>query len=187
MGRKPIIVTAIVALGTIGAASAIHATQSSEHGWFDRAAYFGEDGHHQYAGMGRRGHRGHRFMMKRICGPEREERIDDVLNLVESFVQMNPTQLSAWNALAKEVRASNEPVERACTTLKAEGESTSLPARISRMETLLGTGYELVQRIRPKFESFYETLSPEQQKALDRMTKRHRHGHKHLSPVAHDL
>ena len=51
-------------------------------------------------------------MMSRLCGPEREQRVEDVLHFVESFVQMDANQQAAWVELASEVRASNAPVDQ---------------------------------------------------------------------------
>ncbi|MCH9674548.1 MAG: Spy/CpxP family protein refolding chaperone [Gammaproteobacteria bacterium] len=159
-GTKWLVGAAFVAAGTLGA-GALYANQHIAEGGYMHKQF---GGHH---GKGR--------MMRKLCSESRDEHIEDVINVVENFVEMTPDQQAAWGSLTDEVRASSARVDAACEELQATGRPSSLPQRLAVAETLMGAGYDVVQRLRPQFDAFYATLDADQQAALERMAKHRRH------------
>ncbi|MEM7253452.1 MAG: Spy/CpxP family protein refolding chaperone [Pseudomonadota bacterium] len=118
--------------------------------------------------------RGH-YMIGKLCGGQHQSRIDDVLGVVESFVDMDETQRASWDALVAEVRASSGTVDAACAEVTEAGMPASIPDKLALAETVLGASLDIMQRVRPEFTAFYATLSPEQRESLERLASHRRH------------
>lgn len=131
-----------------------------------------------FGGPGRGGHMGRRggHGMAMICGEHRDERLDRMINMVESFVDLEAGQQDAWNRLTETLRASSAAVGETCEEIEAAGEPDTAPEKLARMETMMATGLGAMRDVRPAFEAFYETLNEKQQKALDDLAE-HRRRH----------
>ena len=118
---------------------------------------------------GRYHHRGKG--MKHLCSDERTKKLEDGIQFVEAFFSFNEEQQKAWGNLATTLREGSVTIGKYCDNL---GERpTTAPEKLARAETMLAAGHELVQDIRPSFESFYGTLDAKQQAALDKLHQRH--------------
>lgn len=123
---------------------------------------------HRWHGGGHEG--GPRGGLRHLCSPERSERVEQMLEAISGFVNFSAEQQRAWDALSQTVQEVNTDFDARCQGLD-EAPATA-PERVALLETLLGDGLAAVQRLRPAFENFYATLTPEQQAILDRVSQR---------------
>ncbi|MGE0746174.1 MAG: Spy/CpxP family protein refolding chaperone [Rhodospirillales bacterium] len=127
-----------------------------------------------------RDHRGHHGWHRggprfdRVCGPERAERLEDMLAVAERRLAITAAQRTSWTNLTAALRDASTKVGATCDSLKAGRDDTSAPARLARMETVTQTGTAVIQAVRPSFDAFYAGLSAEQKTKLDRLMSRHR-------------
>ena len=131
-------------------------------------AHFAGHGH----GWGK-GRAGHDF--RAVCSDKREQGLDTVIGLIESFVDFTPPQTSAWNELIAAVREGSAAVGEACTKLEESGNGDTAPEKLAQLETLLTTGVAIVGKVRPAFDAFYATLDDDQKQALNRLMDRRHH------------
>ncbi len=110
----------------------------------------------------------------RICGERRAERIDDLVAFVEGFVDFTPAQTQAWNNVTEAVRAGSASIDQTCSDLAKGDRPETAPERLARVETIMATGLDVVQRIRPAFTAFYQTLTEKQRKAIDDLIAKYR-------------
>ena len=122
-------------------------------------------------GWGARGSHG----IVRFCAADRAGRLDDMLSFADSFLRLDENQRPAWDGLAQSLRGANGRIDAACAEL-GDGVGTSAPDRLAAIETLLGTGLDIVKEVRPAFDGFYATLDEDQKQALDRLMERRRRG-----------
>ncbi|MEQ9639036.1 MAG: Spy/CpxP family protein refolding chaperone [Alphaproteobacteria bacterium] len=122
-------------------------------------------------GWGARGGHG----IARFCTADRDGRLDDMLGFADSFLRLDDNQRPAWDGLAQSLRGANTRIDAACAEL-GDGIGASAPARLAAVETLLGTGLDIVKQVRPAFDGFYATLDDDQKQALDQLMDRRRRG-----------
>jgi hypothetical protein len=122
------------------------------------------------AGWGQRHHAG----MARFCQADRAGKLDDMLAFADSFLKLDDAQRQAWDGLAASLRGANGRIDTACAEM-GDAAGLSAPAKLAHVETLLGTGLDIVREVRPSFDTFYGTLDAEQKAALDRLVERRRH------------
>ncbi len=103
-----------------------------------------------------------------FCGPEREERLGRLVEMVEGFANFSPEQEPAWQQLRDAVRSASTKLEPACAAMRDARDGTP-PERLASMETMLSAGLEAVREVRPKFDAFYATLNDKQKRAIDRL------------------
>ena len=118
-------------------------------------------------------HGHHSRFIGKLCGEQRNERVDTVVNLIEHFVEMTPEQQAAWTKLTDDVQVSKARADTACETLRAMGKPRSIPEHLSSMESLMGAGLDIIKQLRPGMTDFYQTLNESQQTALERLVRRH--------------
>jgi hypothetical protein len=118
-------------------------------------------------------HRGPGF--ERVCGPDRAERLEDMLVVAQRRLALTDAQRPAWNNLATALRQASAKVGATCETVKAGLDDKSAPARLARMETVAQTGAEIVHAVRPSFDAFYAGLSADQKTRLDALMAHRRH------------
>ena len=124
------------------------------------------------------GHHGWRHGGKRIahiCSPARSQKIEHGISFVENFMNFTTPQQQAWNGLAQALRAGDGRVEEACSTLKDGEMPKSATAKFAMVETVLSAGLDIVLKVRPAFDKFYDTLNTKQQKSLDDLLSRRHH------------
>lgn len=128
--------------------------------------------HGMHDGMhGRHGHHG----FGRLCGPGRQARLDVMVGFMESFADFTPEQETAWTAFTASLEEGGKKLDATCEALKDADRPATAPERLARMELMMSTGLAALQDVRPAFEAFYASLDENQQKALDRMTRRGGH------------
>lgn len=110
-----------------------------------------------------------------ICSPARGEKVEQGISFVENFMTFTAPQQQAWDGLAVAIRSGNDRVDEACSTLKDGRLPQSATGKFAMMETVLGAGLEIVTKVRPAFDRFYNTLNSKQRKSLDDLlSRRHR-------------
>ena len=112
--------------------------------------------------------------MARFCEADRAGKLDDMLAFADSFLKLDDAQRQAWDGLAASLRGANGRIDTACAEV-GDTAGMSAPAKLARVETMLGTGLDIVREVRPSFDAFYATLDAEQKAALDRLLERRRH------------
>lgn len=110
----------------------------------------------------------------RICGDQRNERLEDGIEFADAFLKLEAGQTEAWNKLTASLRAGSARVGQACDSLKAEGWPEKAPEKLAVAETVMTAGLDIVKEVRPSFEAFYATLDDKQKAALDGLLDRHR-------------
>jgi hypothetical protein len=104
-----------------------------------------------------------------LCSSERGEMLEDRLSFAESFVDFTEAQRPAWEQLTAAVRNGSASVGEACIAFQELQDEGSAPARMAQAELVLGTALEIVQEVRPAFDTFYAVLDPDQKAALDKL------------------
>ncbi len=141
---------------------ALVAHAGSGHGW----------GKH---GWGHGGSHGGKGEMRRMCNPDRLERMEGRQALMARYVGIEDDQRDEWEAL-KTVRKTNvEATLGLCEELKAEGRTKSMSAKLAKKERILSLKLENVKRLRPAAEAFEAVLNDEQKAAIKEL-RRHMKG-----------
>ena len=122
-------------------------------------------GHHRYKRGGRHG-------MRMVCSDRRAEKLEDVIGFTEAFFSFNAPQKTAWNGLATALRGGSDAIGKHCDAMKADDGRKSATGKLAQMETMLTAGLEVVQKVRPAFDTVYGTLDEKQQAALDKLIQR---------------
>ena len=118
--------------------------------------------------------RGPRMGPAALCGPEREERLSRMVEMIEGFANFSPEQQPAWEQLRDAVSAAGAKLGPACDAMRDSRDGTP-PERLASMETMLSAGLDAMREIRPKFDAFYATLNDKQKRAIDRLVEGHGH------------
>ena len=173
--RRLLIAAAVTGLGVTVAYVGWHAVRPTVASYAAETlvqnAHFGGRGNHHGWRHGGRGH-------AMICSDRRDKRLNNVIALVEGFVDFTPAQTQQWNELTTAARAGSTSIGTTCEELAKAPAPKTAPERLARVETMVTTGLGLIRQIRPAFDGFYASLSDTQKKALDDMISRHRHGPK---------
>ena len=115
---------------------------------------------------------GHGRGLERLCSSQRDEKLEDGLSFVESFVDFTPEQTQAWTELATALRAGSASIGQTCGELSSLTIPEHAPDKLALAETLLTKGVAVIGQVRPAFATFYETLDDDQKQAIDRLTSR---------------
>jgi hypothetical protein len=122
------------------------------------------------AGMGG----GPAAMMQRMCG-DREAHTAGMLAFAEKKLGITDAQRAAWGKFTDTVKASQQPIAKACDTLRTQTAPQTLPQRLERMETVMSARAAQFQQLVPAVKDMYGQLTPEQQKIADSIMPGH-HG-----------
>ena len=106
-----------------------------------------------------------------FCGPDRNERLNRMVEMIEGFANFSPDQQPAWERLRDSVRSASGKLGAACDTMRSGRDGTP-PERLAGLETMLSAGLDAVREVRPNFDAFYATLNDKQKTALDRLIDR---------------
>ena len=118
------------------------------------------------------GHRRHGGGLMRLCHGDMDANLDRMAERLNTELELSSTQKQNLDAIAQAIKASDLPAS--CATSEETPPTTAL-AKLNHMESRLETGLSTVKQIRPSFETFYNSLSADQQTELDSlMTRRHR-------------
>ncbi len=138
----------------------------------------GQESSQQGDPMRKAGWGGHRWGgrhgggMRMLCSDRRDERLGEVKEFVESFVDFTPPQADAWTKLTAAVDAGSAKVGTTCASLKEQGRPETAPDKLARMQTMMTTGLDILNQIKPAFDDFYATLDERQKAAIDKLTSR---------------
>ncbi|HZD25912.1 MAG TPA: Spy/CpxP family protein refolding chaperone [Alphaproteobacteria bacterium] len=115
------------------------------------------------------GHHGWHRGSGPMCGPMRGERVEKMINFVESFMDFTPPQQAAWGKLTTALRDADKGLDTACQAAAKQQQPATAPEHLARMESFMTAGLDAIHKVRPAFDDFYGTLNDKQQKALDQM------------------
>lgn len=167
-GAIGLLAVAAIAATTVSLGSGVSAKGAETS---TASALFGR-GHHGWGHGGGRGGRG----LAHLCGPVRGEKVEHAISFVDNFMTFTSPQQQAWEGLAGALRAADDRVGLACEGIKDGKPPQSATAKLAMAERFLSAGLDVVQQVRPAFDRFYGTLSDKQQKSLDDLLSRRRHG-----------
>lgn len=106
-----------------------------------------------------------------FCGPDRNERLGRMVEMVEGFANFSPEQEPAWQQLRDAVRDASTKLEPACEAMR-DARDGAPPERLASIETMLSAGLDAIREVRPKFDAFYATLNDKQKRAIDHLIDR---------------
>ncbi len=127
-----------------------------------------DDKDHRWGGWRHR--RGH----KMICSDFRDEKVDKVVEFVESFVDFTPPQSAAWQKLTEAVRSGSDRIGEACKDDSFKNRPVTSAEKLDMAEKLLTIGLDIIRQVRPAYDEFYTSLDDRQKKAIDSMFRRYR-------------
>lgn len=167
--KKLLIGAAGAALLTLGAAS--YAAAPSSNGNAPGASSEEASGKmHRAHWRGRHGKRGHRY--GHFCSDRQGKRFDRLTGVIEGLMTFTPAQDQAWKSLNATVQSERATIKKDCDELKDAGRPKTASQKLARMEKVLGTRLSSLQRVRPAFDKFYETLNDKQKSAIDGLFSR---------------
>ena len=118
------------------------------------------------------GHRRHGGGLMRLCQGDMDANLDRMAERLDTELSLSSAQKQNLDAIAQAIKISD--LQAACATAEDTPPTTALE-KLNRMEAKLETGLSTMKQIRPSFETFYNSLSTEQQTTLDGlMSRRHR-------------
>jgi len=101
-----------------------------------------------------------------------EQRTERLIGFVERTLALDGDRQAAWQALAERLRAAAAAFRRAHGNGDAEGSGAK--DRLAEAERMMAAGLAALRSLRPAFDAFYDTLTPEQRRSLDAVAARHR-------------
>jgi len=162
-------VTSVVVL--VGAAALVHRTVPAGEGWAL---------HSWSAAPARYGHeRGYRHGHD-LCTQGIATRAASWSGWAASALSLTAPQQTSW--LALETAMAKARADLAALCLDA-GDDTA-PARVDRFTAALRAGLDAVERIRPAFDAFYDSLDTAQRRIVDGWTTHGLGGHGHRRHAA---
>ena len=125
------------------------------------------------------GDEGRLSALKQTCKEKSREKfalgVADVAERLE-LKQSRVAQYQAWLTLKAALQTEQNTVDYMCEKIFNPDSLADFPARLELLESLMLTGVETVQRIRPLFNSFYDTLDQAQQTELEGLMAKHHRG-----------
>ena len=106
--------------------------------------------------------------MKMVCSDRRAEKVEDAIGFAEAFFTFKGEQKVAWDGLATALRDGSATIGKHCEAMKANSGQEMAIGKFARMQTMLTTGLEVVQTVRPAFDKLYAMLDEKQQAAMTR-------------------
>ena len=130
--------------------------------------------HAAYAQDGESGPRGHHRRgggIARLCNGGMSQNLDRITDHLKSELDLTTAQEQNWTNVTQALQTSD--LQSACSSMDGDAAAprTALD-KLDRMETMFETGLSTVQQVRPSFETFYTSLSSDQQAQLDTLMSR---------------
>ncbi|MEW6120522.1 MAG: Spy/CpxP family protein refolding chaperone [Pseudomonadota bacterium] len=94
-----------------------------------------------------------------------EDRADSHLEVLKSELKLQPGQESAWNAFATAARAQAKTMGQARAEMSDK--ARTMPERMELANKLAKEREQGMDKVSQAMKALYETLTPEQRKALD--------------------
>lgn len=166
---KVVVVAAASAVGLTLAVGGLNAMQGPSPIETVGDADFIHIAGHRWGGRG-----GQERAFERVCGEERDERLDQMITFIESFVDFTPEQVGAWQGLVASLRNGSDTVGASCANLTPLPDDATAPERLAQVELVATTGLDVLRQVRPAFDNLYAVLDDEQKEALDGLINRRR-------------
>jgi len=117
---------------------------------------------------------GHGYGHDGPCGGRATYMIERMDRFMGHAMDFNDKQEAAWKDVVKTADTAREKVQETCKDRDAF--TGTAPERLARVETMMSAGLEAVKEVRPKFDTFYATLTDRQKQRLDDMMDHRHHG-----------
>lgn len=177
---KRALLTTLAIAGSLAVAVPVYAQQAGPGGGP------GQGGGPMMQGQGMRGGPGGPGAnFDRMC-ENHEARLAGMLAFAEKRLKITDAQKTAWTKFADQARASEQPMQAACTTLKDKPQPANAIERLERMDTMMTARQAQMHQMLPAIKEMYGQLTPDQQKVADELLSRgqgrgdrggHGHGH----------
>ncbi|MGF1474048.1 MAG: Spy/CpxP family protein refolding chaperone [Geminicoccaceae bacterium] len=119
------------------------------------------------------GHRGRGGAFTRVCDTDRLGRLDRMIGFVERRLDLGPDQEESWDGLLASIETADATVAQRCDELRDQVENAeTAPERLALMEAAVATGLEVIQEVRPAFDTFYASLDEDQKEQIDGLANR---------------
>ncbi len=102
----------------------------------------------------------------------------DPLAFVERILQLEPEQLTVWQALKQEILENHQDLEAYFDALMGDGD---LEQAINRWEDFVNDGLIVLRKLKPKIIDFYHSLSSQQQYKVNALLNGRFGKHRHFS------
>lgn len=107
----------------------------------------------------------------RMCD-DQDARLAGMLAFAEKRLKITDAQKPAWTKFADQARASTQPVQAACATLKDKPQPANAIERLERMDSMMTARQQQMHQMLPAIKEMYGQLTPDQQKVADEMLNR---------------
>lgn len=107
----------------------------------------------------------------RMC-ENHEARLAGMLAFAEKRLKITDAQKPAWTKFADQARASEAPMQSACTSLKGKPQPANAIERLERMDTMMTARQTQMHQMLPAIKEMYGQLTPDQQKVADELLTR---------------
>ena len=117
-------------------------------------------------------HRRHGGGLMRLCQGDMDANLNRMAERLESELALSSEQVQNLDAIAQAIKSSE--LATACATIEDAPPADALE-KLNRMESRMETGLSTIKQIRPSFETFYRSLSTEQQASMETLMSRRHH------------
>ncbi|MEM9216125.1 MAG: Spy/CpxP family protein refolding chaperone [Cyanobacteria bacterium P01_F01_bin.150] len=159
--RQILTTTAIIGAGLIGTAVLTQGIRSA-HAQDGPGAEGWSQGHRRHGGG----------LMKLCKGGDMDANLNRISERLETELALSNEQTQNLDAIAQAIKSSG--LQEACAN-EDEVPPANVLEKLDRMESRMETGLSMMRQIRPSFETFYISLSSEQQEDLEALMARRRH------------
>lgn len=108
-----------------------------------------------------------------LCHRRRDQYIETGARFLELQLDLEANQTALLTTVKETLTISaNESFNSLCTDLTASGQTPTAPEKLAQYQNLAVAANTVFGEVRPTFDSFYASLSAEQQRQLDAMLNR---------------
>lgn len=115
--------------------------------------------------------------LKSYCKEGSNRKIKHIANYIEDRFEFSEIQSQQWNNVVDALYSEETTIQIICDKILTKENHETTPARMELMETVVLTGLEAMQRIRPIITDFYASLDDKQKRTLDDLLSHRRPGH----------
>jgi predicted outer membrane protein len=112
--------------------------------------------------------RGHGGMGQMMCGSDSDARMASHHAYMETKLKLTDAQKAEFKKLGETMKAAHEPMKAFCTDMQNQTNLT-LPKRMELRQKMLEAKLDALKTELPAMTSFYNSLTPDQQKQADAM------------------
>ncbi|NOX43688.1 MAG: Spy/CpxP family protein refolding chaperone [Gammaproteobacteria bacterium] len=117
--------------------------------------------------------------IKSYCKEDGKQKLQHMVSYIEDRFELSDTQTQEWNKVVNALYSEENTIKVICDKILTKENHETTPARMELMETVVLTGLEAMQRVRPTVEVFYSSLDDKQKRTLDDLLS-HRNHRDHL-------